>query len=252
MPENPFDVKTAPAEAATSSPKSAAPVEVPAKFRDPKTGDLDAEALLRSYLELERKLARTVELPAEGGEPEADPAFRRALGVPDTPDGYPIEIRDGVVEIDPEVNRLLHQAGFTPKQAQLVYDLAAERLGPAAQAMAQSFEADRQLEAVSGHFGGEEKWREVSKALAAWGRKNLPPEVFEAMSTTSEGIIAMHRMMVSGEPGLARDAAPAGPDSEDALKRLMADPRYWRDRDPSVVRQVSEGFKRLFPGGGAA
>ena len=31
--------------------------EIPAKFRDPETGALRAEALLKSYLELERKLS---------------------------------------------------------------------------------------------------------------------------------------------------------------------------------------------------
>jgi hypothetical protein len=27
----------------------------------------------------------------------------------------------------------------------------------------------------------------------------------------------------------------------------VADPRYWRDRDPEFVRQVSEGYRRLYP-----
>jgi hypothetical protein len=28
---------------------------------------------------------------------------------------------------------------------------------------------------------------------------------------------------------------------------MMRDPRYWRERDPALVAQVTEGFKRLYP-----
>ena len=33
---------------------------------------------------------------------------------------------------------------------------------------------------------------------------------------------------------------------EKELKRLMQDPRYWRDQDPEIVKRVEEGFKRLY------
>jgi hypothetical protein len=35
--------------------------------------------------------------------------------------------------------------------------------------------------------------------------------------------------------------------AEKELKNLMRDPRYWRDRDPAILNQVSNGFKRLYP-----
>jgi hypothetical protein len=35
--------------------------------------------------------------------------------------------------------------------------------------------------------------------------------------------------------------------SETDLKRMMKDPRYWKDRDPSYVAQVREGFRALYP-----
>jgi hypothetical protein len=28
---------------------------------------------------------------------------------------------------------------------------------------------------------------------------------------------------------------------------MMRDPRYWRERDPSFIAQVTEGFQRLYP-----
>ena len=41
------------------------PAEIPAKFRDPATGALRVEALLKSYLELERTLSRRMTPPGE-------------------------------------------------------------------------------------------------------------------------------------------------------------------------------------------
>ena len=33
--------------------------------------------------------------------------------------------------------------------------------------------------------------------------------------------------------------------SEDSLKEMMQDPRYWSKNDPAFVRQVEAGFKKL-------
>lgn len=35
--------------------------------------------------------------------------------------------------------------------------------------------------------------------------------------------------------------------TEETIRQLMRDPLYWRERDPTTVRQVSEGFQRLYP-----
>src|SRR3954469_9445816 len=67
------------------------------------------------------------------------------LGVPDTPDGYCIDCGHGLFDADPVLNHKLHAAGFTPDQAQLVYDLAAERLVPMIQQIAFEFEAEREV-----------------------------------------------------------------------------------------------------------
>jgi len=48
----------------------------------------------------------------------------------------------------------------------------------------------------------------------------------------------------AGEP-MADPAAGRHPE-EQKLRELMRDPRYWRDKDPSVLGQVSEGFRRLY------
>ncbi|MCG5240134.1 capsid assembly protein [Azospirillum doebereinerae] len=235
-----------------------APPPVPEKFRDPQTGAVRVEALLKSYLELERRLSAA---PA-ASEPQApapfDPAaldpvqLRRALGAPDTPEGYCVACDHGLFEPDAEINGRLFEAGYTPAQAQLLYDLAAERMMPLIQHLAAEFQAEREVERLVSRFGGEEKWREVSRQLLSWAGKNLPAAAVEGLSTTYEGVMALHSMMSGTEPAaLSLPAGRAsGGDGEAELRALMRDPRYWRERDPAVVGRVTEGFQRLYPSRG--
>jgi hypothetical protein len=244
-------LETALAEGDTPSkavPPPPRPPEVPEKFWDAETGTLRTDALLRSYRDLERRLSQRLGPPAEDAPEEEKQRFRRALGVPESHEGYAIEARHELCCADPEVNRRLHEAGFTPRQAQLVYDLAAEHLVPLIAEAAAQFEAERQLDRLRAHFGGEERFRRVAAQLAAWGRAYLPPAAFEALSASYEGVLALQRMMEKGEPALAREAeAPDAPD-EGALRAMMRDPRYWRTREPEFVRRVTEGFRRLVGG----
>ncbi len=224
------------------------PPHVPEKFWDPATNALRVDALLKSYLELERALSRRAAPPAEDAPEEDRQRWRRMLGIPDGPDGYEICPKHEMCAPDPEVNQRLHEAGFTPRQAQLVYDLAAERLLPLVAEAAAEFEADRQREKLAQHFGGPDRYRRIAQQLSAWGRASLPDAVFAALSTTAEGVLAMHRMMEAKEPAIARDAEQDGTPDEAELRRMMRDPRYWRAREPEFVRRVTEGFRRLVGG----
>ncbi|XHO81150.1 hypothetical protein ABNQ38_24125 [Azospirillum sp. A29] len=243
------------------------PLPVPEKFRDSKTGALRVEALLKSYLELERRLSSqgqsrqapldtASELPPQAAPVDLaalDPAQRRRLlGAPETPDGYSIACDHGLFQPDPEINGRLHEAGYTADQAQLLYDLAAERMVPLIQTMAAEFQAEREVERLVARFGGEERWREVSRQLLAWAGKTLPPAAVEGLATTYEGVMALYAMMTGSEPAALSMAGnrAGGGEGEVELRTLMRDPRYWRDRDPAVIARVTEGFQRLYPGQG--
>ena len=209
---------------------AARPAGLPDKFWDDKSGQVRLEALVKSYLELERKLS------AQGSR-----------DVPAGPEHYSINIASELLSADPEVNRRLHAAGFTQQQAQLVYDLAGDRLMPMIAELASMFEADSQIERLTQHFGGAERWRETARQINAWAGSHLPARVFEALSTTFEGVVAMHRMMSGEEPGFLRQGeGSAGTPSEADVKQLMRDPRYWKQQDPAVVEQVREGFRQLY------
>ena len=210
------------------------PSGVPDKFWDAQSGAVRVDVLMKSYQELERRMAAG----GVGG------GF-----APASPDEYRIACDHGLFEPCPEINTRLHAAGFAPEQAQLVYDLAAERMMPLIQELVAEFQAEREVERLVAQFGGEEKWRTVSRQLLAWASKNLPAPAVDGLSTTYEGVMALYRMMTGTEPSaLKRGDAPAeGGESE--LHTLMRDPRYWRDRDPAVVSRVTEGFQRLYPTG---
>lgn len=223
------------------------PDHVPEKFWDPQAGSVRTEALLRAYADLERRMHSMVKVPGDGCSDEELCAFRRALGIPDSPDGYQIQVRHELLTSDGEVNRRLHDAGFTPTQAQLVYDLAHDRVLPMLQHIGEEYEQRRHLDRLKDHFGGDARWSETARQVSAWGQANLPDEVYAALARSPEGVIAMERMMASGEPAMGRAPAPKDEaPSEAELKRMMQDPRYWKKRDPGFIDKVSAGFRRLY------
>lgn len=203
---------------------------IPEKFMDPKSGAVRVQAILDSYNALERKMSQT---------PSA----------PKSPEDFCIDCAHGLFKPDMEVNKRLHAKGFTQNQAQEVYDLAAERMIPMIMEMAAEFNADREVEKLVGHYGGPQRWQEISRQLLAFGQKNLPPDVLGNLSSSFEGVLALERMMKSDEPSLQRggDNVPTGMDEKE-LSSMMRDPRYWRDRDPAFVAKVTEGFQKMFGG----
>lgn len=214
-----------------SAPLGMRPEGVPEKFWDEANGQLRTEAMIKSYIELEKKLG-------SNGSPN----------IPESPESYKINIQNDVISIDPDLNKKLYEAGFTQDQAQLVYDLASDKLMPLVSEIAAVFEAEGQVARLVDHFGTEDRWREASRQISAWGKSHLPERVFDALSTTYEGVLAMHKMMAGDEPELAQQGFAAEPAATEAdLKQLMRDPRYWRQQDPTIVRRVRDGFRRLYP-----
>jgi hypothetical protein len=204
---------------------------IPDKFKDPQTGELKLESLLTSYSELEKRLSKSPSIPK-------------------TPDEYCIDCsKHGLFDIDAELNARLHAKGFTNDQVQEVYDLAAEKMVPLIIQMAADYRADREIEKLDAHFGGADKWHEMARQILAYGQKNLPADVLDALASSYEGVLSLHRMMKGVEPGLTRNSEGAG-DKQSLLdlQSMMRDPKYWRDQDPSFVSKVTEGFQKIYAG----
>jgi hypothetical protein len=204
--------------------------EIPDKFKNPDNGELKIDALLRSYKELEKKLS---------SRPSA----------PSSPEEYCIQCDHGLFEADQDINKKLFEKGFTQDQAQMLYDLAAERMVPMLREISADLQADREVEKLIEHFGGPDQWREMSRQLLAFGQKNLPGDVLETLSSSYDGVLALHRMMKTEEPKLKRSASedPSKLGELD-LQSMMRDPKYWRDKDPSYVARVTDGFKKMYGG----
>lgn len=223
------------------------PAGVPEKFWDHEAGAIRTDALLKSYVELERKLGSMVPLPSDDDQ-EGRERLRRALGVPAAADEYRIEVRDELLEPTPELNARLHEAGFTQEQAQLVYDLAAEHVLPLIDDVMGELHASRDSERLAKHFGGDAAWQNMARQIRTWGQANLAEDVYRTLAASYDGVLAMHQMMQAREPAVLQAAdGPQSEIDEATLTRLMRDPRYWRERDPAIVAQVTQGFQRLYP-----
>jgi hypothetical protein len=242
-------------QSAAITPAGERPAYIPQKFWDAEAGTVRVEALAKSYGELERKLGARRE-PENGtdqhasilpSESSANPALEPASPV--TPAAYQIEARHPMVTQDLEIDARLRDAGFSAPQAQLVYDLAAEKLVPLVDEVLGEIEAQRQLDRLEQHFGGREAWRQTAAQMKSWAAAHLPSEVAAALASNFDGIVALHQMMQASEPELLGGSEELASEiTEDALAEMMRDPRYWRKRDPDFVARVTAGFRKLYAG----
>lgn len=217
--------------------KGKKPDGLPDKFWDDKAQNVRMDALVKSYIALEKKLS---------SDDETRSRFLKAAGVPANPEDYSVSIKDDLFEPDMELHKRLHAKGFTPEQVQEVYDLATEKMIPMILDMASEFQADREIERLIEKFGGEDKWREVSRQMLMFGQKHLPAQVLEGLSSSYEGIVALYDMMQSKEPQTLNNNVTTSNGQSKDLESMMRDPKYWRDKDPAFIEKVTQGFKDLY------
>ena len=203
--------------------------DIPAKFMNAETGEVNVAAMAKSYKALERRLSM----------------------MPNPPKGpyeYKIDCSHGMFVPDEEVNMRMYEMGLSNEQAQSVYDMAAEKMVPMIKELHADMLADREVEKLMSHFGGAEQWKIVSRQLLAYGRKNMPKDVLDNLASSYEGVMALYRMMKGQEPSLQRNTTrrSAGTLDETELSSMMRDPKYWRDKDPAYIAKVTEGFKNLY------
>lgn len=216
------------------------PDTLPEKFWDAETGEIRLDELIQSYIALEKKLSTMV--PADGDKSR----LYKALGVPDSPDQYDVKCDHGMFTSDADLNARLHAEWFTPNQVQMVYDLAAEKLVPMILELSADFKADREVEKLTAAFGGPQTWQEMSRQLLAYGKRTLPPDVLTNLSSSYEGVMALYRMMKGEDHAGARVDSSASAMNENDLRSMMRDPKYWREKDPSFVSKVTDGFKQIY------
>ena len=208
---------------------SGCPAKLPQKFWDEQNQRIKLEELIDDYNYMASRDENLVET--------------NQRNMPASYDQYQINIPNELLDHDEELFKQFYEHGFTNDQAQFVYDLANERVIPVLDRLTVSFEAQKQLAKLSAYFGGQERFDETS----AWAKQNLRPEVYDALASTAEGVIALYKMMSSNEPLLGRDTGFDGELSEQSLRKMMEDPRYWRDKDTAYINKITKGFQKLYP-----
>ena len=53
-------------------------------------------------------------------------------------------------------------------------------------------------------------------------------------------------MMQSMEPDVATQSSQTKNITDADLRRMMRDPKYWRDNDKEYIRKIENGFKKLY------
>ena len=214
---------------------------VPEKFLGDK-GELNTSALIKSYCELEKKMSNMISVPNDDSDENAKQKFNHAIGVPENASEYPTnDLFD-----DESVRNKFHEIGLTSKQVEQIYSIAEEFLQPTLKNL---FELQNQTNAINelkNFFGGDEKMNDAMREIKSFGEKYLPASAFEELCSTPQGIQGVYKMMQSFEPTVLTDKNATENLSDDMLRNMMRDPKYWRDQDPEYVRKIENGFKKLY------
>lgn len=208
-------------------------IPVPENFWDGE--GVNVEALLKSHGDLRAQVSKM---------PKAPEAYDLNAGLPEEFKGkLDLSLDNPVVAKGVEIAKGLNipQEGM----AKLTEWLAMRDAATLQAAAAEEEKAThaQKAEAVS-LLGGQAQY----DGAIAWVKETLGGEEF---LTTPKGLAALAKLragLTGGQiPGTR--AAPSGQEglSEAKLRSMMNDPRYWKTKDPDFVRQVSEGFKKLYP-----
>ena len=95
-------------------------------------------------------------------------------------------------------------------------------------------------------FGSTEKMNEALHAINEFGQRFLPHDAFDALCSTPQGIQCLYNMMQSMEPNVEIQNSSEKNLSENDLRRMMRDPKYWRDNDAEYIRKIENGLKKLY------
>lgn len=214
---------------------------IPEKFLN-KDGTLNTAALLKSYSELEKKIGTMVSVPNADSDADTRAKFNRAIGVPNDSSEYPTnELFD-----DESLREKFFEIGLTSSQVEQIYHIAEEFLTPV---LSELFDVQNETNAISelkNFFGDEQKMCDALNAINSFGEKYLPCDAFETLCATPQGIRSIYAMMQTMEPSIETNDAPQKNLTDDELRRMMRDPKYWRDMDPEYVRKIENGFKKLY------
>ena len=215
--------------------------KIPEKFLN-TDGTLNTNALMKSYTELEKKISQMVTIPNSESDDVTRKKFNRAIGVPTSASEYPKnELYD-----DENLRQKFFDIGLTSTQVEKIYDIANEFLSPVISDIFSFQDETSAMNELKTFFGNEEKMNDALRAINTFGERFLPRDAFDALCATPQGIQSMYKMMQSMEPNVQTDKNQTQNLSDEELRRMMRDPKYWRDGDTEYIRKIENGFKKLY------
>jgi hypothetical protein len=232
-----------PANPPAGDPPSNQPSEpnIPAKFL--KDGKPDYAALATSYTELEGKFgAKTDKLKEEW---KAELFANR----PEAADKYDITKIEGV---DPEELGQHPMLGWWREQAfeaGIPQDKFEAGIAKYMEVMAPQEIPEETLKEVLG-----ENFKQRIAAVDAWAKKTAKTQgemdALAGIAINADGIKLLERFAGLGSPQVEGDPVPNKPTlTLDELRSMQQDPKYWDNaqRDPAFVKQVEDGYAKLYP-----
>lgn len=262
---------SAPSGGGAGNPPPQRPEYLPEKFWDAKTGQPNVEALAKSYTHVEAQFGKGREaFEAERLKARPEKPEGYALAIPEKHpaaealakakikivDKAPEKPEDGVETyfvLDPKDPLLgfwrahahkngLSQDDFADGLAQFVQVQAGRGKGlPSEEQMRGA--AERLRAAELGENAAKRFEHVVGQVKAIAGESAVADLDLEFASP--KAIASLEKLLArAGAPAFSPEAAPAaGAPSLDELRKLQADPNYWKD--PALQKKVTEGFKRL-------
>ena len=215
--------------------------QIPEKFLN-ENGELNTSALVKSYCELEKKMSNMVAVPTSDSDENVKQKFNRAIGVPDNVEDYP---KNSLFD-DESVRNKFHEIGLTSSQVEKIYSIAEEFLQPTLKNLFELQNQNNEINELKKFFGNEEKMNEAMREIKAFGERFLPHDAFDELCSTSQGIQGVYKMMQSMEPDVLTNKNEVENLTDDVLRDMMRDPKYWRDHDEEYIRKIENGFKKLY------
>ncbi len=144
--------------------------------------------------------------------------------------------------------KYLESNDFTKAQQEIVITIINQLVPHLASEMVDHFKQDNHLKRLEQHFGDPKRWQVIRSQLKKWGKANLDPKTYNALASSFDGILSMHKLM-TGESenntiktGNSEDSIL----SEDQLLQMMKDPKYWKTKDPQFIAKVKAGFQKIY------
>ncbi len=214
---------------------------IPEKFQN-TDGTLNSDALIKSYTELEKKIGTMVSVPSSDADEDTRKKFNRAIGVPENASEYPKhDLYD-----DENLREKFFEIGLTSSQVEKIYNIANEFLSPLISDLYSLQNETSAVNELKNFFGGTEKMNDALRAIKTFGEKFLPHDAFQELCATPQGIQSIYKMMQSMEPDIQTDKNETQNLTDSDLRRMMCDPKYWRDNDAEYIRKIENGFKKLY------